>query len=399
MCIALRMAGEPPHEAHLQPIPLLGRGFRPFFLGAAMFSILSMSLWLFILSGVPADFLARPLGIPWHRHAMVFSFTGAVIVGFLLTAVPNWTEGRPLRGAGLGLLACLWLVSVLLPFIPHSLPLPLVGLLSSLWLFLAALHVALDIFPAPGQRKNLFAPLLLSIFSVLCFLDAAQINVGFDPVQAALDVILMMMVVVGGRVIPFFTGRALSGVKVERNIRLDWILNGCLLLGILSFHGKYLGLAQVVLVVSACLIINRAISWSFFKSLKVPMLAVLHIGHLLIAVHLILKAIWTGGYGLSASAVTHSLTAGSLSFLVYGMMSRVALGHTGRNIVADSLIALCFYLLIPVFLVRVFVPLQWPELTIWSWHVSGGLWAVLWMIWIYKYLFILVSPRPDGRPA
>ena len=398
MQIPIPMAGEPAYDPANEPHPFLGRGFRPFFLGAAVFGFLSMAIWLCMLSGHWSGPSAHLSSILWHRHAMVFTFTGAVIAGFLLTAVPNWTGGEALRGKGLGLVFLAWLLSALFPFWPGTVPAMLAAFLGTLWLWLTFLWVAQAVFRV-GQARNFFAPVMVGGLAFLATLDQLQVAWGFDPVLVALDVILLLMVIIGGRVIPFFSGRAMGGISVKRWLRLDWTLNITLGLGLLLYHANFKIPALILQGFAAFLVLARMWPWHFFKSFQNPMLSVLHLGHLLIAAPLILRVMEAFGFTLLRTYAVHAITTGSLSFLVLGMMTRVSLGHSGRPIQAPKGMALAFYTLIPIFLVRVFLPLLSPAWTVWSWQFSGGLWSVIWLFWAIRFVGILISPRPDGRPA
>lgn len=397
--VPLRMVGEPPHEPELQPHPFFGRGFRPFFFGASVFAALALMLWLFILSGKMSGPMHHLAGVYWHRHAMIFSFTGAVIVGFLLTAVPNWTGGQALRGKALAVVWGFWLLSVLIPFSPIRMSPIVVSILASLWLWLSAIWVAWAIFTAPKQVKNYFAPLILIAFSLFAFCDYFGLESSFDPALAALDLIVLLMVIIGGRVIPFFSGRAIGGVSIEKSIKLDITLNILLAIGLILHHASPGTLSAILQGIAAILLLVRMMSWHSQKTLLNPMLWVLHIGHALLSVPLFLRSLQLLNIEVPRTVVLHSISMGALSFLVLGMMSRVSLGHSGRPIIAPTGIVISFFLLIPVFLIRVFVPWYDPSLSQLSWHIGGGIWSLIWVYWAFVYSRILFTERPDGRPA
>jgi uncharacterized protein involved in response to NO len=206
-------------------------------------------------------------------------------------------------------------------------------------------------------------------------------------------------VIIGGRVIPFFSGRAIGGVSIEKSVRLDMTLNILLLLGLVLHHATPGKLSALIQGICAILLLYRMISWHTLKAFNNPMLWVLHLGHAFLAFPLFLRSLQIVNYEVPRTIILHSISMGALSFLILGMMSRVSLGHSGSPIIAPMGIAVSFFLLIPVFLIRVLMPWYDPSLSQLAWHIGGGIWSLIWVYWAIAYAKILFTERPDGRPA
>lgn len=375
--------GSPPLPAVVTPA-VLAKGFRPFFLLAAWYGVLAVLLWLAQYLGL---FTWRTGLVPmlWHGHEMLFGFTTAVVAGFLLTAVPNWT-GRPTPvGAPLGALVALWLlgrVATLTDLVP-------VGLAAGLDLaFLPALALALA-GPLVRARKfsNLVFLPILTVFAVGNGLVWSQALGWSATAPLGLDIglfcALMMIAVIGGRVIPFFIRAALPESPTRSWPWVDRLALWSLPLAIL---------APPLAWVAAGAHAVRLIGWHDRRLWRVPLLWVLYLGYAWLPVGLALRASGVGPF-----AALHALTAGCIGMLILGMMARVALGHTGRILRAPTLVAVAFGLVALAACLRTFGPLLAPG-TIWV-IASGLLWGLAFSLYGWVYFPILTRPRVDGKPG
>ena len=381
-----------------EPAAVLAKGFRPFFLLAALHAVITLPLWVVSLQGHLAVG-GRLGGTVWHAHEMLFGFTTAVIAGFLLTAASNWTSRETATGMPLAALVVLWLAGRFLAF------------LGSAWgayvdgaFFLAlALVLARPIVLSKSRRNYLFPLMILGLGAGDIWLHSGAAGHTLPGLRLgpllALDVVVVMMVLVTGRIVPMFTRNALQDKAVKNSPTLDRLaLAGVLALAVLgAAQLSERWLAPIALVAGA-LVLVRAHAWGAQRTLRNPLLWVLHAGHAFIAFGLLLRA---GSHflGFVPTAMwTHCLTAGAIGSLTLGMMSRVTLGHTGRMLAAPRPVAWGFAATVAGATLRVLAPLtQSAQVTLIT--VSGVLWTLGFAAFLLSQSSMLVTPRVDGRPG
>ena len=381
---------------------LFALGFRPFFLVAGLSGLLLILLWLMVLKGNITSRSYYP-DIFWHSHEMLFGYVAAVVAGFLLTAVRNWTGIQTLRQTPLALLVLLWLLGRLAAFAIFELPEWLIALIDMSFLPAVAVSIALPL-RAKSQKSNYIFPALLLLMAIANLLTHMQ-YLGFSAQSASMGINLMLyliitlIMVMGGRVIPFFTERGVMGVQTKS---WPWVEK----LAIVSIAA--VGLAatflpdSVVLAVLALLtaVIHglRLYGWYDKRIGAVPMVWILQLGYLWLVVGLLLLALVPFAVVAREFAV-HALTTGGIGLITLGMMARVALGHSGREIATGRVMLWAFVLLglSPVF--RVFLPQVVPAWYLQSLILSGGLWCVAFLLFSFVYLPILIRPRIDGQPG
>jgi uncharacterized protein involved in response to NO len=373
-------------------------GFRPFYLLASSFAALSIALWALQLSGLLGrPYLAGPM---WHAHEMLFGFALAVIVGFLFTAGRNWS-GRPTpTGLPLAAMAALWVAGRVLVLTPFGWA---AALVNAAFPLAAAIALAIPFF-AGGNRRNYFFVALLALMSVavlvfhLARLDVLQIP-GSTAIQVALDIILFIMAVMGGRVIPMFTNNGVPGAGATRNNMVEKLALGSVLV-LLAADVLGVGAAPLA-VIAALAAIAHAARWSLWrpwKTLRTPLVWILHAGYLWLALHLALRAAAALGW-IGSSPATHALTAGAIGGMVIGMMTRTALGHTARPLRAGRAELACYVLVTLAAVVRVFVPLAVPAQLVNAVLSSALLWSAGFGVYAVRYWPILTRPRLDGLPG
>jgi uncharacterized protein involved in response to NO len=377
-------------------------GFRPFFLLGGVFAIILMALWIPLFTGGRA--LSTYYGqIGWHSHEMIFGYTVGVIAGFLLTSVRNWT-GRPTAtGGSLATLVTLWLLGRILPFFAVTLPVWVIAVVDLA--FLPALTASIGVLLVRhGEKRNLlFLPLILGLFfaNLLVHLELLGLvpGVARHGIFLGLYLIILLIVIMGGRVIPFFTERALPGAVIKRGPLIEWLAPLTVIVFILAellfpaskVAGALAGLACIVNGI-------RVVSWYSHRYWQVPLLWVLHLGYGWIVVGFLLKA--AASLGLVAAQFTiHAFTVGGIGVLTIGMMARVSLGHTARPLKVTSSIAVAFALLNIAAVLRGLLPSIFPlwfsQLVI----LSGMLWIAAFLIFVIVYAPILTQPRIDAQPG
>jgi uncharacterized protein involved in response to NO len=390
---------EEPPRPPTSGFALWALGFRPFYLLASSFAALSVALWALQVNGL----LGRPYlsGALWHAHEMLFGFTLAVVVGFLFTAGRNWTNLPTPTGKLLAALAGLWFAARILVLTPFALAAAVVNVAFPV---AAAAALAVPFVRAKNRRNYFFVGLLVLLAVCAALMHAGNLGwlgelPGWAGLQVALDVVLVIVAVMGGRVIPMFTNNGVPGAEATRKPLLEKVALG-LTIGLLLVDASGLGgisLAPVALAAG----LAHAARWSLWqpwKTLKVPLVWVLHAAYLWIPVHLLLRAAAALGWGIPSLA-THALTVGAIGGLIIGMMTRTARGHTGRPLRADGYDTACYALVLLSALVRVVLPLAAPALMQQAILGSALLWSGGFALYAVRYWPVLTKPRVDGRPG
>ena len=396
--------GDDGAAAHGQPNypAVLGYGFRPFFLLAAIHALVALPLWIALLHGRSPLQPALP-AYAWHAHEMLYGFVAAAIAGFLLTAVPSWTGRRGYAGAPLAALVLLWLAGRLLMTLPLGLGTGWAAVIDLA--FLPAL--ALTILPAlirSGNRRNfMFIALLALLFAAnLQFhLDAAH---DAGTLRLGLNTMLLMLTMLGGRMIPAFTSAGLKQLGLEVRIARYRLLDRAALLcvvGVLLVDLAYPDgrLAALVAAGAALLLAVQLGRWHGQRTLTMPILWVLHVAYAWLPICLALKAATLAGVPVPGNLWVHALSVGAMATMIIGVMSRAALGHTGRALIAPAGIVLAYLLVTAAALARVFGPLLYPAGSLTWFSLSALSWSLAFALFVIIYAPILCRPRADGRPG
>ena len=389
---------EAPRPRQATGFALWELGFRPFYLLASAFAALSIALWGLQFSGLLARaYLQGPL---WHAHEMLFGFALAVVVGFLFTAGRNWSGQATPTGAWLAALAVLWLAGRVLVLTPWGWA---AAMVNTAFPLSAAVALGIPFYKSRNTRNYFFVGLLalmgLADLAVhLSSLGVLQVP-GWAGIGLGLDVMLFVMAVMAGRVTPMFTNNGVPGAKASRQPRLEKMALGLVLVLLLADLLQITGIALALLAATAAIVhLARWWLWQPWKTLRVPLVWVLHMAYLWIPVHLLLRALaamaWVPG-----SAATHAFTTGAIGCMVIGMMTRTALGHTGRPLRAGKTEVGCYAVIGSAALVRVFVPLLAPAFTYHAVLAASFLWSCGFGWYALGYWNILSRARPDGHPG
>lgn len=371
-------------------------GFRPFYLLAAALAVLFVPAWIGIFAGHAALSPVLP-PLLWHGHEMVFGFACAVIVGFLFTAVRNWTGLDTPSGWPLAALAALWLAArVALLTGPHW----LAALLDLAFLPVAAVPLAQLLFKA-RQSRNYFLLLILGLLTAANLLVHAG-SAGWwavSPITGlhlAVALITVLETVIAGRIVPSFTANALKCTPY-RHLALEWaavlLTAASLLAWALAAPAEWLSPLALLAAVAQAV---RCWGWRPFGTWRKPLLWILHLSHGWIIVALALLGLAGLGVG-TAAPVLHLLTVGGMAGLILGMITRTALGHTGRMLVGGRVELACYMLLQLALAARVLPVLVWPETYRAGLMVSATAWALCFALYLWKYTPMLLRVRPDGR--
>jgi len=386
---------EPPRTSAPRGFALWQLGFRPFYLLASAFAALSIPLWALQFTGhLAAPYLPGPL---WHAHEMLFGFTLAVVVGFLFTGGRNWTGLTTPTGGRLAALALLWLTARVLVLTPWGWA---SALANAAFPLAAAVALAVPFARAGNRRNYFFVALLVLLAAATLLVHLNQLGVLALPawagIQLALDIVLFILCVMGGRVIPMFTNNGVPGAGAERRNAVEKVALGSILV-LLAADALRLPtwLVALIAVVAACAHLARWLLWHPWATLRTPLVWVLHLAYAWIPVHLALRALAVAGWVLP-SAATHALTVGAIGGLVIGMMTRTARGHTARPLRADAWDTIAYVLVAAAAFVRVLLPVAAPLQAILA---SGVLWSAGFAVYAVRYFPVLTRPRLDGKPG
>jgi uncharacterized protein involved in response to NO len=378
-------------------LALWNLGFRPFYLLASVFSAFSVVLWAAQFSGLIPGLLPGSL---MHAHEMIFGFTAAVIAGFLLTAVCAWTKQPTVSGLPLMALAALWVAGRVLMLTPWALAATLVN---AAFPILVAVAIAIPLLRSRNTRNYFFVGLLVLMSALIITVHLAlEGRLALSPqlgLQLALDVILFIMTVIGGRVIPMFTNNGIPGTNATRHALLEKAALGSVILlfaaDLLHVHPA---LGAAIALLGALAQAWRLLLWKPWRTRATPLVWILHAAYAWIVIHLLLRGLSALDL-LAASFAAHALTVGAIGSMTLGMMTRTARGHTGRVLRADGFELAMFLLIQAAALIRVFGGLLSPALYLISIEFSGLLWAGAFGLYAVRYWPVLTRPRLDGKPG
>ncbi|MCC5988892.1 MAG: NnrS family protein [Pararhodobacter sp.] len=388
---------------------ILSYGFRPFFLFAGLWAALAMALWLAMLAGWPSLPLAF-VATDWHAHSLVFGYVSAVIAGFLLTAVPNWTGRLPVVGWPLAGLAGLWLLGRAVTLLGGGLP-AMAVMLADLAMPLALLGFLGREIVAGRNWRNLPVLGLLSLFALanaLFHLEAAAGLLAHDGygLRLGLATVLMLIALIGGRIVPSFSRNWLArrpGARLPMPFnRADGAVLALTGVALVAFVLAPSGAASAALLATAGLAnLWRMARWHGWQSGPEPLLWVLHLAYAMLALGFLAVALAALGM-LTPSAARHVWLAGAIGLMTLAVMTRASLGHAGLPLQAGRAITALYLALTSATLARLAAGI-WPA-EFWLMHLSAALWIGAFGGFVLTFWTILTRPRaggkkPGGAPA
>jgi uncharacterized protein involved in response to NO len=400
------MAAPPSQASPIKPpaFALFAYGFRPFFLAAGVYALLGLIAWLWIYTTGVQPLPNQPAQL-WHGHEMLYGFVGAAIAGFLLTAVPSWTGARGFAGTPLILLVALWLTGRLAFAAATVLPLALVAVCE-----LAFIPVLGRLLAPPLLRaRNRNSPLLLVLAGIwltdVVFLYALMredVLLARTTLLVAIDIVVLLVTVIGGRIVPAFTASALRArgrAADPRSSRwIDGIVIGAMIaVAVVDVVAPWHRVAGGIAAVAAIAHTWRLIGWRSLRTLDDPLVWSLHLAYAWLPVGLAMKALYLAGNVAWAAHWLHALTIGVAAAMILAVMTRASLGHTGQPLFASRLIGGAYILLGLAAVMRVFTPPLAPGVYWLSVMAAGTLWICAFAIFIVVYTPILLRPRIDGR--
>jgi uncharacterized protein involved in response to NO len=383
---------------------LFSAGFRPFFLGSAIWAAVGIPLWLAVYGGEASlPSLLPPL--VWHVHEMVFGFAAATVAGFLLTTVPNWTGRMPLQGWPLAALVLLWAVGragILLSGVIGA------GAAAAADLAFPVAFLGAVAREVAAGRNGRNVPMLVALSLLLAgnlLVHLAAIGVA-DTAELGnrigVATLLMLIALVGGRIIPSFTLNWLTKNRPEigpprPKSRLDHAVLGVTALALIGWTVA----PDAVVTAWGTIIAGGALGlrmsrWQGHETMREPLVFILHVGYGWLAAGLVLFGLGALFGLLPATAAFHALTAGAIGTMTLAVMTRTALSHTGRRPIAGPGTQLIYALVTLAALLRVLSPFAGAQMMLVMW-AAGASWAAAFGLFAILYGRILARPRARER--
>ncbi len=387
-------------------IALFAYGFRPQFLLAGLAALLLIPAWaLSIAWGVPLGSAWPPT--LWHAHEMLFGFVICAVAGFLLTAVPSWTGQKGFAGAPLVVLSVLWLSARIMIASSAHWPAVLTAAVDLAFLPSLAALVARPLLRSRNRNTPLLLVLGLLWLTNLVFhlaLLARNAPLALHALLIGIDLMLVMVTVIGGRIVPAFTAAALRPLGLADGVSSSPALTAAAVAGMaaVTVGDVFVPDSRLAGVIAAAVALIQAwrfAQWGALRTLHQPLVWILHAAYLWLPVGLALKAVALLTGAAFSAFWLHALTMGTLATMIVAVMTRAALGHTGRPLAAHPVTVASYLLLLGAVLVRVFglaaLRVDYPLV------IAGAalLWTAAFLLFLVVYAPILLSPRVDGKPG
>jgi uncharacterized protein involved in response to NO len=393
----------PKAKLHKLP-PVLRAGFRAFFFLGSLWAVVVVGLWVTVMTGaitLPTAF--DPLA--WHRHEMIFGYLGAVIAGFLLTAIPNWTGRLPIAGVRLAALASLWIAARLAMLFSASTGAILALVLDVGFLVTLATACAREVIVARNRNVPVVGAVLLLALAAAADHAEALDFIHTDGIgwRGGFALVLLLVTLIGGRIIPSFTrnwlmkqgrtqglpaqpsGFDLFTVAITSTALAAWVF-------MLDVR-----LSAALLLAAGVLQFLRLGRWRGLSTAADPLVFILHISYAWLPLGLLLLGMSLLVPTQPASPALHALAAGAMASMTLAVMTRATLGHTGRDLRADNATVTIYGLVTLGAAVRVaasWLPFDYLLLI----KLSGALWGGSFLLFLASYGPKLLGPRPGGRP-
>jgi uncharacterized protein involved in response to NO len=389
----------PTEEPNYQGPAFLSYGFRPFFLSAALFAGIAIPVWALILTGwTDSPFRYAPRD--WHVHEMLFGFLPAVITGFLLTAMPNWTDRPPLKGTPLLVLVTLWLAGRLTIAMPWPTPFVAAFIDAGYLAVLAAIVWREIVAGKAWDRAPIGIVISLYACANILFHLLAQSGTETDlPERIAVALMMLLLTLIGGRVTPSFTSDYLAERGLPDQLPSFSRFDGAAILltamAALSWTAQPQAMVTGWILIAAGLAnVIRLSRWRGWTTWREPIVLILHVGYGWLAFSLLIIGGATLGFGLKPADAVHALTTGAVGAMTMAVMTRASLGHTGRPKQADRLTIMIYMLVNLGALLRVFGPtIGLPAQLMLS--AAAAAWSGAYLLFAAVYGPYLIRPSLD----
>jgi uncharacterized protein involved in response to NO len=390
--------------------PILDLPFRSYFLLAVVCSMVALGIWTAYFNGYFTFAENGISALTWHTHEMIFGFGATVAVGFILTAAQTWTGQPSIKGISVLVFVGVWLLVRAALLVNSSSSIILAIALQSFWWLGSIIVFTRLVLKGNNRRNYLFIPLL----SALMLLNIALLLLDFNGYHAltrhiASTSVLMfclLMGILGGRVIPFFT---VSGAKLAPIITPNWLtplLTITSILGVIAFFSSaFIELPfspAVLMIASGLLHLIRQGYWRSFETRKIALLWSLHIANFCLGLGLILlglsyfqrQSIEYFNVSIAFGDALHLITIAAMGLMIFAMMCRVSLGHTGRALIPSKMVSWLFFLIIFSAFTRAILPTITSQLLL-AWNISAVAWFIAGLIFLKVYWPILTAKKVE----
>jgi uncharacterized protein involved in response to NO len=381
---------------------LFAYGFRPFFLAAGIWAAFGIFLWLPDYLGVltlPTHFGA----LDWHIHEMLYGYVAAAIAGFLLTAIPNWTGRLPINGWPLASLAALWLAGRCAILVSTKIGGGVAALIDVSFLATLAAVAAREIIAGKNWR-NLRVLIVLGvlIFGNIVFHAEVLLYGAADyGVRIAIAAVVVLIVLIGGRIVPSFTNNWLARNNPGRQpvpfSRFDVVTIAVSALALVAWIAAPMhAVTGALLLIAGTLQGARLARWAGDRAFADRLVLVLHVGYAFVPLGFLLIGASTVLDAVPASAGIHAWTTGAVGLMTLAVMTRASLGHTGQPLEAGLATQAIYALVLLAALLRIVAAFDGSVVLL---EAGGAAWIAGFACFVLFYGPLLAARRPAWGKA
>jgi uncharacterized protein involved in response to NO len=395
------MNGIPRLRDYRGPV-LLSYGFRPFFLFGAVYAGLAVLAWLPIFNGGLVLWSAFS-AVDWHVHEMLYGYLAAVVTGFLLTAIPNWTGRLPIQGMPLLVLVLVWLAGRACVTFSAEIGWLLAAIVDVSFLVLVVAATAREIVAGKNWRNLRVVGLvtLLLAGNIAFHIEAHVRGTAEYGARAGIGAVVLLIVVIGGRIVPSFTRNWLTRENPGRlpvpfarfDVVTMAVTAAALVLWIVQPTGQ---LVAAALVITGLLNTVRLARWAGDRTYHDRLVLILHVGYAFVPLGFLLASVAALDIIVSGAGV-HAWTVGAAGTMTLAVMTRASLGHTGHALVASPMTQAIFATVVIASLARICASLEpgWNDALL---HITAFAWCVAFFGFVLSFGPMLAGSRP-GTPS
>ena len=366
--------------------------FRPLYLAGIGWALIAIALWIY----APSVLVAPLSGIAWHAHEMLWGFIATIALAFLMTAGANWTGITPMTGKLLALACALWAVARVGFLVPLEAAF-WVAAASELAFFLLGSVAMLRAVVVSKNSRNYAVPGLLAGLGATDALYLLTARGGdylllMQRFNAGLLVMALIALLIGRRVIPFFAMRAIPGLTLPKHLETGWVQLGACALGVVSLLAGINMVSAAALGLAGVLALVQLISWKPLAVRANALLWILYVGYAGIGFGLLLAALQYAGMDVPRVLPVHTIAMAGFSVLIIGMVTRTALGHTGRALATDRTIRASYWLMLIAVALRLASIANTPA-TATLLYLAGAAWVASLALYLWQFTPILIRPR------
>ena len=366
--------------------------FRPLYIAGIGWALIAIALWIYA-----PQVLTAPLGgIAWHAHEMLWGFIATIALAFLMTAGASWTGITPMTGKLLGLACVLWAVARIGFLMPSDTAF-WVATASELSFFLLGSGAMMRAVVLSKNSRNYAVPVLLAGLGATDALYLLTARGGdylllMQRFNAGLLVMALIALLIGRRVIPFFAMRAIHGLTLPKHMETGWVQLGACALAVASLLAGTTLLTAAALGLAGVLALVQLFSWKPLAVRANALLWILYVGYAGIGIGLLLAALQYAGVEVPRVLPVHTIAMAGFSVLIIGMVTRTALGHTGRALATDRTIRASYWLMLIAVALRLASIANTPATTTLL-YLAGATWIASLALYLWQFTPILIRPR------